>query len=41
MVVLPRDLRDLLLADGTDPLLLLPKVQQFPSSLQIVGHPDP
>ncbi len=41
MVVPSCDFRDLLLTDGTDPLLLLPEVQQFPSSLQIVSHPDP
>src|SRR5215472_16967678 len=41
MVVPSRDLCDLLLANGTDPLLLFPEVQQFPSSLQIVSHPDP
>ncbi len=40
MVVPSRDVCDLLLADGTDPLLLLPEVQQFSSPSQIVGHPD-
>jgi hypothetical protein len=41
MVMPSCDFRDFLLADGTDPLLLLPEVQQFSPPLQIVGHLDP
>jgi hypothetical protein len=41
MVDVPRaEFRDALLADRTDPLLLLPQIQQFPSALERSLHFD-
>ena len=40
MAMPSRDLGDFLLAQQTDPLLLLPEVQQLPSSCQVVCHFD-
>jgi hypothetical protein len=38
VVIPPREARDFLLADGANPVLLLPEVQQFPPPLQGFRH---